>query len=52
MKKTILGSDMLMSGVIGFALWVLACTNTVQHGAYSRVWRCLNDSEWIVATAF
>jgi uncharacterized membrane protein len=37
MKKTILGSALMLSGVIGFVGWIIACTNTVESGAWSGV---------------
>ena len=47
MKKVITGAAMLISGVIGFVGWFIACALTVQPGARSRVWGCLNGMEWI-----
>lgn len=47
MKKIITGAAMLISGVIGFVGWFISCALTVQPGARSRVWRCLNGMEWI-----
>lgn len=43
---------MLISGVIGFVGWFIACALTVQPGARSRVWGCLNGMEWITVIAF
>lgn len=52
MKKVISGAAMLISGVIGFVGWFIACALTVQPGARSRVWGCLNGMEWIPVIAF
>ena len=46
MKKVIIGAVMLLSGVIGLVGWFIACALTVQPGARSRVWGCLNGLEW------
>jgi len=43
---------MLISGVIGFVGWFIACALTVQPGARSRVWGCLNGMEWIPVIVF
>ena len=52
MKKVIIGAAMLLSGVIGFVGWFIACALTVQPGARSRVWGCVNGGEWIPAIVF
>jgi len=52
MKKVITGAAMLISGVIGFVGWFIACALTVQPGARSRVWGCLNGMEWIPVIVF
>ena len=52
MKKVILGAAMLISGVIGLVGWFIACALTVQPGARSRVWGCLNGMEWFPVTVF
>ena len=52
MKKVILGAAMLISGVIGLVGWVIACALTVQPGARSRVWGCLNGMEWFPVIVF
>ncbi|MBQ8278695.1 MAG: hypothetical protein IJZ23_02535 [Roseburia sp.] len=52
MKKVITGVAMLLSGVIGFVGWFIACALTVQPGARSRVWGCLNGMEWIPVIVF
>ena len=52
MKKVILGAAMLLSGVIGFVGWCIACALTVQPGARSRVWGCMNGSEWLPVIVF
>lgn len=52
MKKVITGAAMLLSGVIGFVGWFIACALTVQPGARSRVWGCLNGMEWIPVISF
>ncbi len=52
MKKVILGAFMLLSGVIGFVGWMIACVLTVQPGATSYVWFSLDESEWITAIGF
>ena len=52
MKKVITGATMLISGVIGFVGWFIACALTVQPGARSRVWGCLNGMEWIPVIVF
>lgn len=46
MKKVILGAAMLISVVFGLVGWFIACALTVQPGARSRVWGCLNGMEW------
>ena len=45
MKKVIIGATMLLSGVIGLVGWFIACALTVQPGARSRVWGCLDGME-------
>lgn len=52
MKKVIAGAAMLLSGVIGFVGWFIACALTVQPGAWSRVWRCFDGAEWIPVIVF
>ena len=52
MKKVIAGAAMLLSGVIGLVGWFIACALTVQLGARSRVWGCLNGGEWIPVILF
>ena len=52
MKKVITGAAMLLSGVIGVVGWFIACALTVQPGARSRVWGCLNGGEWIPVVEF
>ena len=52
MKKVITGAAMLLSGVIGVVGWFIACALTVQPGARSRVWGCLNGGEWIPVVVF
>ena len=52
MKTVITGAAMLISGVIGFVGWFIACALTVQPGARSRVWGCLNGMEWIPVIVF
>lgn len=52
MKKVISGATMLLSGVIGFVGWFIACALTVQPGARSRVWGCLNGMEWVPVIVF
>ena len=52
MKKVITGAAMLLSGVIGLVGWFIACALTVQPGARSRVWGCLNGMEWIPVIVF
>ena len=52
MKKVILGATMLISGVIGLVGWFIACALTVQPGARSRVWGCLNGMEWFPVIVF
>ena len=41
-----------MSGVIGFAGWCIAAALTVQAGARSSIWGCLDSGEWIVLMIF
>ena len=50
MKKIILGAALLLSGVIGFAGWMIACTNTVQPGAKSGVFSCVNNPDEFIIT--
>jgi len=52
MKKVILGAAMLISGVFGLVGWFIACALTVQPGARSRVWGCLNGLEWLPVIVF
>ncbi|MBQ2935150.1 MAG: hypothetical protein IJD96_02830 [Lachnospiraceae bacterium] len=52
MKKVILGAAMLISGVFGLVGWFIAGALTVQPGARSRVWGCLNGMEWTPVIAF
>ena len=52
MKKVIIGATMLLSGVIGLVGWFIACALTVQPGARSRVWGCLDGMEWIPVIVF
>ena len=52
MKKVIIGAAMLLSGVIGLVGWFIACALTVQPGARSRVWGCLNGMECIPVIVF
>ena len=52
MKKVITGAAMLLSGVIGLVGWFIACALTVQPGARSRVWGCLDGGEWIPVIVF
>lgn len=52
MKKVIIGAAMLISGVIGLVGWFIACAITVQPGAKSRVWGCLNGMEWFPVIVF
>jgi hypothetical protein len=52
MKKTIFGSALMLSGVIGFAGWIIACTNVVQSGAWSRIIGNLKGTDLIVSIIF
>lgn len=52
MKRMIFGLGLLLSGVIGFAGWCIAAALTVQAGAISRIWGCLDGGEWIVLLIF
>ena len=52
MKKVITGAAMLLSGVIGLVGWFIACALTVQPGARSRVWGCLDGLEWLPVIVF
>ena len=52
MKKVILGATMLISGVVGVVGWFIACALTVQPGARSRVWGCLDGLEWVPVILF
>ena len=52
MKRVIIGAAMLISGVIGFVGWFIACALTVQPGARSRVWGCLDGMEWVPVIIF
>ncbi len=52
MKKVIAGAAMLLSGVIGLVGWFIACAITVQPGARSRVWGCLDGMEWAPVIIF
>ena len=52
MKKTILGSSLLLSGIIAFVGWCIAATQTVQPGARSSVLACLNGSDRIFLIFF
>lgn len=52
MKKVVIGSAMLLSGVIGLVGWFIACALTVQPGGRSRVWGCLDGLEWAPVILF
>jgi uncharacterized membrane protein len=52
MKKTILGSALMLSGVIGFVGWIIACTNTVESGAWSGILGNLKGADFIVSIIF
>lgn len=52
MKRMAFGIGLLLSGVIGFAGWCIAAALTVQAGATSRIWGCLDGGEWIVLLFF
>ena len=52
MKKVVIGAAMLLSGVIGLVGWFIACALTVQPGARSRVWGCLDGMEWLPVIVF
>lgn len=52
MKKFILGVSMLLSGVIGFVGWIIACVIKVQPGSNSQVIACLNGTDYIFAAIF
>ena len=52
MKKLILGSALLISGVIGFVGWCIAAAQKVEPGAVSNILGCFNGIEWIVLAVF
>ena len=52
MKKMILGTGLLLSGVVGFAGWCIAATQTVEAGSKSSILGCLNGKDWIVLFVF
>lgn len=52
MKKIILGASMLLSGIIGFVGWIIACVIKVQPGSNSQVIGCLYGTDYIVAAIF
>ena len=52
MKRVVIGTAMLLSGVIGLVGWFIACALTVQPGARSRVWGCLDGMEWLPVIVF
>ena len=52
MKRVVIGAAMLLSGVIGLVGWFIACALTVQLGARSRVWGCLDGMEWLPVIVF
>ena len=52
MKKVIIGATMLLSGITGLVGWFIACALTVQPGARSRVWGCLDGLEWAPVILF
>ena len=52
MKRVVIGAAMLLSGVIGLVGWFIACALTVQPGARSRVWGCLDSMEWLPVIVF
>lgn len=52
MQKIILGSTMLLSGVIGFVGWIIACVIKVQPGSNSQVIGCLYGTDYIFAIIF
>lgn len=43
---------MLLSGVIGFVGWMIACVNKVQPGAKSQILNCLYGTDYILAITF
>ncbi len=52
MKKMILGTGLLLSGVVGFTGWCIAATQTVEAGSKSSILGCLNGKDWIVLFVF
>lgn len=50
MKKFILGCVLLLSGIIGFSGWMIACTN--HGGAFTHVLSYLRGEEIIIALVF
>lgn len=52
MKRMLFGIGLLLSGVVGFVGWCIAAALTVEAGARSRIWGCLDGGEWIVLLIF
>ena len=52
MKRMLFGTGLLLSGVVGFVGWSIAVALTVEAGARSRIWGCLDGGEWIVLLVF
>lgn len=51
MKKIILGCTLLLSGIIGFVGWAIACVCR-GNGGYSSVLLYLGDEHGIIASSF
>ncbi len=52
LKLLIFGAVLLECGVVGFGLWVNACTNLVNPGARSSVLPYLGETDGAVALLF
>lgn len=50
MKKVILGSSMVISGVLGFAIWALAAS--LQNEKVGFVLGNISDVDWIICILF
>lgn len=50
MKKFILGCVLILSGVLGFSGWMIACTN--YGSGYTETLSYLYGSDWIIALLF
>ena len=52
MKKIVFGSALMLSGVVGYVGWLIACVHKTAGGSFSRVLSYPQGSDYLVGGLF